>query len=391
MNKPCWEATNIDDKVLDAISTYIPDYWEEHIEQKIETIHKRQAESGIMSSSFGLIADFHCDINEYHSVPLLERVMNECCIPYYFLAGDLFSGTGVCPKEKNIVEFKKFRRLFSRIESKCLIVEGNHDAVYSTFEAPDYYAQNIPLSEFYEHYFRFESMYPDRCFGETGTYYYVDIKSSKIRLVVLNTHDIPNDSVNEEGRPVYNKFFENGIGIMQKQLDWFAHVALDVPSPEWTVVVCTHEPPEELSCVGSASNGFSNSNVVLDIIDAFRRHSYIDVKNDHKPELSHYDVQVCADYRGRGGNFAVWVSGHTHCDSFSIKKGILTVTTINDSVHNSENSNYTHMIGTTTEQAFDIWTIDTKNHMVYATRVGCGEDREFKYTCYDEVTENENN
>ena len=59
---------------------------------------------------------------------------------------------------------------------------------------------------------------------------------------------------------------------------------------------------------------------------------------------------------------------------------ILSVTTLNDSMHNSKNSPFLHIKTTTTEQAFDIFTIDFKNHKIYSTRIGCGEDRVFEYT-----------
>ena len=62
------------------------------------------------------------------------------------------------------------------------------------------------------------------------------------------------------------------------------------------------------------------------------------------------------------------------------QEGVLTVCTLNDSLHNSSLSEFKHTANTITEQAFDIFTIDFKNHKIYSTRIGCGEDRVFEYT-----------
>ena len=358
------------------IATTVPEYWESYLEEKIGEIHSRHIEAGPYGASFGLITDIHWRTNNKHSAALLDKVLTDCAIPYFFNAGDLFSGQGICKPEENIEEFIEYRKLFHNIESKCLIVEGNHDSVYSLFEAPDYYAQNIPLSEFYEYYFRHQSQYPDRVFGENGTYYYVDIKFQKIRLVVLNTHDIPSDEIVEESRPKYHKFRRTGTGIMQKQLEWFANVALDVPDKDWTVVLCTHESPCEVG-----QDGVPNFKMIYSIIDAFRRHKSFNGSSSYE-DIPHYNAEISVDYTNRGGNFAIWVSGHSHYDKDAKIDGIITTATVNDGMHNSQNNPYEHIASTTSEQAFDIFTIDKKAHKIYATRIGCGVNREFEYEVF---------
>ncbi len=371
------EVYVMDEKRLQELATYIPEYWTEYLEGKIAQIQENQIKAGPDSMSFGIISDIHWRTNCFHSAALLEKVMTDCSIPYFFNAGDLFSGQGICTPEENIAEFINYRKLFARIEHKCLIAEGNHDAVYSTFEAPDYYAQNIPLAQFYEYYFRFESLYHDRVFGENGTYYYVDDKLHKTRLVVLNTHDIPDDSTKEEGRPVYHKFRASGSGLLQRQINWFANVALDVPTTDWTVVLCTHETVAEYKC-----QDVCNYTMLVEIINAFKKHTSYEGDTKYEGEQAHYCANISVDYTGRGGNFAVWVGGHSHCDKDMVYDGILSVATVNDGMHNSESNPFKHVEGTTTEQAFDIYTIDKKNHKLYVTRIGCGEDREFEYEVF---------
>ncbi|MBE6651294.1 MAG: metallophosphoesterase [Ruminococcaceae bacterium] len=364
---------------LYELATTIPEYWQEYLEEKIKKIHENQIKAGPDSMSFGIVSDIHWRTNQMHTAALMEKILTDCSIPYFFNAGDLFSGQGICKPEANIAEFIDYRKLFARIEGKCLIAEGNHDAVYSTFEAPDYYAQNISLSEFYEYYFRHQSQYPDRVFGPTGTYYYADDKLHKTRLVVLNTHDIPDDSVKEEGRPVYHKFRITGTGIRQAQLNWFANVALDVPSTDWTVVLCTHEP----MCYSLDNrNEVPGYGIIVKILNAFKKHTKFEGEELYEGQQAHFSTKISVDYTGRGGNFAVWVGGHTHWDYDLVLDGVLSVATLNDGMHNSDRNPTPHEAGTTNEQAFDIYTIDKTNHKLYVTRIGAGNDREFEYEVF---------
>lgn len=367
----------MEESALRELATTIPEYWREHLSEKIKKIRENQIKAGPDGISFGLISDIHWRTNKKHSAALLEKVLNDCSISYFFNAGDLFSGQGICKPEDIISEFIDYRKLFARIESKCLMVEGNHDATYSTFEAPDYYAQNLSFNEFYEYYFRHQAQYTDREFGENGTYYFVDDKFRKTRLIVLNVHDVPNDDVKEDGRPVYNRFRAAGTGVGQRQLDWFAHVALDVPSPEWTVVLGTHEP----MCF-SKRGGARNYGLLLDIINAFSHHTSFEGEVSYPEEFAHFNAKVSVDYTGKGGDFAIWVGGHTHYDLDLVLDDVLSTATLNDGMHNSESNPTPHVAETSAEQAFDIFTIDKHNHRIYITRIGAGNDREFEYKVF---------
>ena len=82
----------IKDTDTEYLSTYIPDYWQVHLEEKIARIHTLQVQAGISGTSFGLVTDFHCGDNCMHSAALMEKVLTECGIPYFFNAGKLPGG-----------------------------------------------------------------------------------------------------------------------------------------------------------------------------------------------------------------------------------------------------------------------------------------------------------
>ena len=359
---------------VEYLSTTIPGYWKEHLEEKIRKIHEKQMQAGITGTSFGLITDIHIGDNSMHSPALMEKVLTDCGIPYFFNAGDFATGMGIIDPEDLIWEIQLTNKLFSRIGKKMLMALGNHDPAYSTLLPPDYYCEFLTKEEIHEYVFRPQIQYTDRVFGNDGSDFYADDAFHKMRYIVMNTHNTPSDAMKENGRAVYDKF--RTTGFLQDQLDWFANTALQVPSAEWTVVLCVHE-----ALGADQGSTFYNEDMVLGIIDAFRKHTAYK-GNSHYDTILGYDAQIEADFTGKGGDFAAWVGGHWHKDDVRVQNGILRISSINDSLHNSSSSPFVHKERTTTEQSFDIFTIDKKAHKLYATKIGCGEDREFTYEVY---------
>lgn len=345
----------------------IPEYWREHLLFKINKIKQLQADN--KASSFGLITDIHWVENEKWSALLLEQIINECGIKYFFNGGDLISGKGIVDEEELYMEINSFLHAFSGIEKNCLSVEGNHERAYSIFEPPLYYVQNMKMADLRERYFKPYKKYPDRAFSDDGSYYFVDDESNKIRYIALNSQDVPNDDETAEGFAVYNSL--RNYGFLQTQLDWLANVALDVPASSWSVVLCSHA-----ATPSSEQNDFSyNYDVVIGILDAFaNKRAFV---GEEKHENSLFDVKVSADFSQKGGNVIAWVGGHRHNDYIKNKSGITIVETTTDASY--ENYKKLGYRGTTSEHAFDIFTVDKKTRKVYITRIGRGNDREFEY------------
>ncbi len=355
---------------------YIPKYWDKHIEEKIQQIHKNQMRAGTRSMSFGLISDIHwAKERPGYSGAILERVANACAIPYIFNGGDTVSGAGTCAADLLFTQLQGYSREFQNLESRMLMVQGNHDSAYSEFAPPRYYAQCITKAELYEYIFRYETKYPDRVISEDGSYFYVDNHRSKVRLIAMNPYDVPSDEVNEDGSAKYNKM--RLPGYRQVQLEWFAKEALDVPSTDWTVVLCTHSNPA--TKILESDYLCRNEDVVLQIIKAYREGipcKAVTVFDD----IPDYNIDLACDFTGRGGEFAVWVSGHTHIDLQCVVDGTLCTSIVSDWNHQGRGLPFQRTGGTFREHAFDIFTIDTEKHKLYVTRVGAGDDREYDYT-----------
>ena len=355
---------NVDTK---AVSAHIPAYWQDYLEERIARIRALQGEN---TAAFGLVTDFHCGVNAMCSPALMEKILADCEIPYFYNAGDFVSGMGIIDPEDLLMEIRVSRELFGRIAEKQLLALGNHDVAYSTYQPPLYYAQFLTKEELNEHIFDPQRGFSNRVFGPAGAYY-ADDADHKTRHIVLNTHDTPSDAVGADGFAVYNKF--RLTGFRQEQLTWFAEVALQVPDREWTVVLCSHESiGVDPGCV------FYNQELILGILNAFHRHTVYCADNRYE-DVTGYDARVAVDFTGKGGDFAVWVGGHTHRDDARIPEGILVVCSTSDSMVSARG---TRQENTVTEQAFDIFTIDKTAHKIYVTRIGAGDDREFTYDVF---------
>ena len=81
---------------------------------------------------------------------------------------------------------------------------------------------------------------------------------------------------------------------------------------------------------------------------------------------------------------AAVICGHSHNDIITRSNtGIPCISTTCDAAYTSA-SDYDKTLpnrvkGTTTEQAFDVFHINTLNRIIYVTRIGAGGNREFDY------------
>jgi hypothetical protein len=350
----------------------IPSYWDEHLKEKIDLIHRRQIAAGKSGASVALITDMHWCENEKHSGAIMEKVLFDCGIPYFFNAGDLVSGKGICSPQELFGEILEYREQFAAIEHKCLMVEGNHDSAHSTFEPPAYYVENMTEETFHEYYFRPYTQYKDRVFSDEISYYYADDTAHKIRYIVLNSQNVPNDEKTEEGYAKYNRM--RHFGFLQKQVNWFANVALAVPDNTWSVVVCSHA-----TYFGAKNEeNVYNYDLMMKVINAFQKHTSYAGKSEHENPL--FNAEVAVDFTGKGGNFVAWLGGHRHKDHINVLDGITFVDVTTDASY--ENYMKLGKRGKIDEHAFDVFTIDTKAHKVSITRIGGGEDREFEYEVF---------
>ena len=216
----------------------------------------------------------------------------------------------------------------------------------------------------------------------TGGYFYRDFEERKIRVVCLNTSDLP--SYQSDGVTPYDVV--NTTGIRGAQLSWLANIALDLADKadknSWSVVVISHVPPlSELQLIGRGTP--NNGTVAKEIVKAFMdgtTYSASSTSGDFS-----YDVNV--DYTEQGQmNVVGWFYGHVHHDRITAVDGINFIATLNSRGDKISDSSLppgatapARTLGTDTEDAWDVVTINTPLRKANIVRYGAGSDREFTF------------
>lgn len=361
IKKPKYVMTSVD---------HIPDYWVSHLNSKINTIKTLQLSNGNNKFSFAVIADLHWEQNYKKSPALLKKVVNDCDINCIIQPGD-FTIDNIA-KDVALIKIREMMSIFKSVGALFMPTMGNHDDnSYNASSSLNMKLSNtITKGEQYSEVFR--QLGNNVTYGETGTYYYWDDNFHKIRIISIDCLDMSYED-DGTGKMVYKTF-----GYRQAQLTWLCEKALNTPDNTWQVVVFTHGSP--FTNIEMPGNGTPpiNSDIVMDILGAFKaKTSYTNTVVNNND----FDVTINADFTGKGGDVIALVCGHTHND-YILKwnNDIQVVTTLNDGYHFTGVGDAPEKVaGTTTEQAFDIFTVDKSTRTVNITRIGAGSDRSFIY------------
>lgn len=340
----------------------IPSYWNTQLDSKINTINALQKQIGYNGTSFAMITDIHWNDNAQNSPKILEKVMNECNVNYYFDGGDFCANPSGLTEAQQVAEIKSYNSAFSNIKGRRLLAKGNHDdnSINNKF------ADTITDLEMYDLLYRSNSLNNNFKKGRTGDYYYIDDEMTKIRYIVLNCIDIP---YIQSGDGLKYKGMDTWV-FRQEQITWFTNVALNVPSNDYGVVVCSHIPINQ----GLIKNDYLLMNSLQAFNDKSTYQGSANIGTD-------FEASVNVNYTGKGGVAICWICGHNHQDKYITLPSNITfkmVCCLNDSLQ-VVSGQATKTRGTDTEQAFDIFTINKLTRTVNITRIGAGADRSFTY------------
>lgn len=239
-------------------SDEIPDYWNEHLASKIDTIKALQDEGGKDAFSFVVMTDMHYESNLGKNAPLLaKRIMDECGIKYCLCLGDLQTRHGANHNRDYILnEWNDIEKMLSPIRDRLLIAQGNHDGSFGIIDSNadgvaddinadgivdnyDKCVYNLTPKELYNKMFRKVSLVGDVHFDESGSAYYVDDTANKVRFIVLNTHNNSYEE-NADGTAVYNNMTH--FRFTQSQYDLVVEALQSITDDKWSVVVSCHVP-----------------------------------------------------------------------------------------------------------------------------------------------------
>lgn len=202
----------------------------------------------------------------------------------------------------------------------------------------------------------------------TGGYYYIDYPFHKIRIINLNTNDVP-IVLGEDGNFLNKDIVGQWtLGVSEKQLKWLASVALKFDQQDWSVLIVSHSG-------APIDKHVRNRELVTELITAFKNGG----KGMAVSDTEYFEANVDFDFTdNKSSDFLCWLAGHNHKDTATVVEGITVITTRNliGEDHNltwddSENITY---------GSWDCMLIDKKNRKLISKRYNQPQfDREIDF------------
>ena len=338
-------------------TVHFPDYYRSHMNNRVRTINAKLTNPN--DFGFGFITDVHAEFNAKHFPALIDEIRTKTPVDEFMGGGDWATGwfdtkTAEDNKPELLTFFEELRRLFKGVP--LLKTIGNHEWAYG----PDN-SYNIRSQELYGYYLRDEDkMFNDIQWGPDHTYYYWDNQQAKCRYISLNVMDYP-DTIKPSGDQDNKEWY---FKVSDTQKSWLKDTLNSVPDG-YVVAIESHLVPlnaDQFASFPSAKIGTTVTN-----------------GEDLQAIASAYAAKT-GDFANAKGDLIGWFGGHYHADDITVRNGVTYITTIADCMSVWDIPNVpTKEVGTTSEQAFDVATVDRTNRRVNLTRIGAGSDRSFTY------------
>lgn len=346
-------------KMLEAgNTTYIPAYWQEHLDVKVPQIREVMGEAGVNKSAFLFYSDAHWNGNAGHSPMLLKYLYNRTPINKTIFGGDVVASEGEFTTDMAYL-YDEWRLAIRDLPNHHSVA-GNHD---------DGNAANNLLSEKQVYSFL---LAPEECNDRVmgnGLYYYIDDKSEKTRYLYLDTAC----------------YGEANKTITADQMTFIQESLASTPA-KWHIVAIAHA----WTCnhyVGNEVVGYYYSQSSADILTVFNNFNTAEAASG-----------------GSGRKVEFCIGGHLHNDLvntpgeievYSVNWGTNPATLVGptktgvqntipvilceaDTRHNRGGSVST--LNTINEQAITVVIADYDNKKLKLIRVGRGTDREIDLT-----------
>lgn len=327
----------------------LPEYYYENdwLENKI--IEIREATRILHGVSFAFITDVHVPSNKMYSKYLLKEVLDRTTVMDVFCGGDAVYAFG--SKRDSLAQAETMIEYSNYVSDRFYMAHGNHDITIRT-SWEDTSGFTAQWGAIYDLVMRQRENdvhgVPGKCF------YYVDNAVQKVRYVVLDAYEKIAAEDQAWGITDY---------ISQEQYEWLTKEALQVQG--YTIVVFAHPAGD--------SEIPSYSKKMIPIADMLR------ALNNRKFYSYHEDgILAVADFTEATSVVAAFICGHNHGDYDHTEGGLLTISTASDAPYNDD-PKWKRSKGNITEQAFDVFTIDTEKRTISTVRIGAGENRNWRY------------
>lgn len=327
----------------------IPDYYfaDDYLQNKAKTA---QLASNVCGVSFGFITDVHTGDSSRNSMKLAKYIADRTsAMPFMICGGDIpETNTGTLDGLYEQAQY--WQEMMSQYgKHNVYQCRGNHDFLANLSSGSVSLTNGACYS-----YVMGNRPYDIVPSAKGKLSYYFDVPSAKVRFIILDEYDVSNTD------PDAN--FTSYIGLSPVQYHWLVDEALK--ADDYNIVIIAHQPLN----IDNDSSYSTNLNLLRDMITAFNAHTQF--------SGSWGATTINVDFSTYTSNLVCVLSGHKHADG-SGDTGFLNIVTTSDAIYDTDG--YNRQMGTITECAFDIISIDTTNKVIKCTRIGAGNDRTFNY------------
>lgn len=328
------------------VDEYVPAYYfqNDYLDSRLVAARTKM-NSNISGDTFIWITDSHyytssgSSQNGKNSMGLIKYLINKLNIGKVFFGGDVFNSAN--SRSKALGFFNTIRKELSPIWGYLYNIIGNHE--YNNPGATvEQKVNETTLADIYSSFMKDkETQYGSL---SPACDYWIDNPIQKIRYFCIGCNygaQITEPTNNDPNLP--------------DQIKWFCEQLLEVPDG-YTVIILSHI-------------GLTNESVIT--YQFTKITSVMDAANSN---LIYTHNNINYDYRNKNFTIACAITGHVHNDLNSeTVSGIPVISTTCDrgpSTTTSALFNAGRELGTISEQAFDIVTIDTSARKIYMTRIG---------------------
>ena len=313
----------------------VPDYWLADLESQEYAINNLNCSVGANGTTFVFFTDYHQNTNNGNSIALIKHIVDHTSANMVIYGGDTSDGDALLTRQASIDMLREFGNEVKDISP--VWIRGNHDVEPTAGDT----TTSIPTPAFYDIALR---PLQNRAEINGHIYYHIDDDNIKFRYIFLDT---------DNGD--YNN--QDVIDYFDEQMAWLKNKILELDS-NWTVVIFQHI--------------FFTARLAT--VPTLPRSDFATATINALSDI--YDSMQCS--------IAAIISGHVHRDyTYITNHDVPCIATtcdsggLNASAYDPDYG--TRTAGTTSEQAFDVFTIDTANRTVNATRIGAGIDRSWTY------------
>ncbi len=346
---PNWYYEPIDEPLTDRSAwEQLPEYYREQVQKKNEKVCRILREHPEYAA-FVFFSDAHVRQNRMSSVPIIRSVLKNTPVKDVFYGGDTVSAW--VTDETMREDMRYFAEAFAFAQP--YMVRGNHDVAGKEFAYSDI-GYIAPSEEVRQWMIRGE--HPDAVTFPGKNYYYFDRPAAHLRYIVIDTTDVMEHIVGEDGSWLSRDAASVG------EIRWFAELLAATPE-DYRIVVLGHVPVfRELKWYNSFALPFG------DIINAFNRREPVTVEAD--------GGNAAFDFSDAAGKVILFLCGHGHCDDVCITpEGCIGYEINCDAWIDNGGSAYSRTQGTTSENALDVILLDPAGGRMETVRYGAGEDR----------------